>query len=289
MNENLTIFDVKQKSKEWLDLRKGYISASSVATALRMNGEEKYNEYITEKKSGVSNFHGNSATHFGELFEDIARSIFEHYTDFSVKEYGFIVNKKYNCLGVSPDGVLDNGDLLEIKCPYTRIIDGVIKNDYYHQIQLQGSVMESKNCYFLECKFKLEQSDTANFINTLDTSTVTGLINISGDSIGVLPWERKIINYGPIYYPGSISTINEENYFNYREPLSTIDYINKVNKFNCKYGTLWKYSLITISCQKVPIDPEWINHYYKRLQSVHDEINEDITECLFDFEENKLI
>ena len=38
-----------------------------------------------------------------------------------------ITNYKYPFLGVSPDGITDNGKMLEIKCPFSRNIDGKIK------------------------------------------------------------------------------------------------------------------------------------------------------------------
>ena len=44
--------------------------------------------------------------------------------------------------------------MLEIKCPYSRKIDGVIKPEYFSQMQGQLEVCDLEYCDFLECDFQ---------------------------------------------------------------------------------------------------------------------------------------
>lgn len=143
--------NIEQKSQEWLNIRKNFITASNVYKIFEKNNE--YIEYIKEKASGISSFKGNNATYFGEIFEPVAREIYMYIVNEYVEEFGLITNSKLPYCAVSPDGVTESDRLLEIKCPYTRKITGDIPNHYYHQIQLQLHVCDCEECDFLECKF----------------------------------------------------------------------------------------------------------------------------------------
>ena len=52
--------------------------------------------------------------------------------------------------------------MLEIKCPKSRIITGIIPDSYYAQIQGQLEVCDLEYCDFLECDIK-EYSDKNSF------------------------------------------------------------------------------------------------------------------------------
>ena len=143
--------NIEQKSPEWLKLRNKYITASNVYKLFEKN--EEYLQYIKEKASGISSFKGNDATYFGEVFEPVAREIYMYLTGEYVEEFGLITNPKLPYCAVSPDGVTESNRLLEIKCPYSRNITGVIPYHYFHQIQLQLAVCDCDECDFMECKF----------------------------------------------------------------------------------------------------------------------------------------
>lgn len=298
----LKIIDVEQKSDEWLELRRTKITASSVATALRMNGDERYDEYINEKRTGERRFFGNSATRYGEMFEPIARKIFEHYEHVPVKEYGFVVNEDYPCLGVSPDGVLPDGNLLEIKCPYTRKITGDIKNDYWQQIQLQCSVMKAEYCHFLECDFKLEKLkknsnlkyDLKRVLDKyLDSGELCGgIVFIGGDYLNNdcdKDWEREFRVFGPMWFPISLETC--QGCMTWRHDDYFEDFIDSCEAFIkrgsttvASNGCFWIYKLATCSCQKVETEPTWITTNYPRLYNVYLEFTSEestVQECLF--------
>lgn len=84
---------------------------------------------------------------------------------------GLFVDKKSTFLAASPDGLIDNNSIVEIKCPasikdftpqeafenkklsFMSFIDGELKlktsHDYYYQIQGQLHITERKYCYFV--------------------------------------------------------------------------------------------------------------------------------------------
>jgi hypothetical protein len=55
-------------------------------------------------------------------------------------------------LGASPDGISDDGVMLEIKCPPRRVICGTPTDYYWAQMQGQLEVCDLERCDFLECK-----------------------------------------------------------------------------------------------------------------------------------------
>ena len=57
----------------------------------------------------------------------------------------------------SPDAILESGEIIEIKCPHSRVITGSIASQYQNQIQLGMEIMHSNDflntrCYFVEYK-----------------------------------------------------------------------------------------------------------------------------------------
>ena len=71
-----------------------------------------------------------------------------------IYEAGLLIHDKYNWLGASPDGILENDKLIEIKCPIKRNIDNSIPIYYLNQIQIQLEVCNLENCYLFQCKFE---------------------------------------------------------------------------------------------------------------------------------------
>jgi putative phage-type endonuclease len=151
---------IEQRSPEWYASRHNLITASDFGDAL---GIEKFG-----KKANVNKFYekkcgfeaepvfdnSNIFLQWGIMFEPIATNIYKNRTGIAVHEFGLVVNKRFNFLGASPDGISDLGVMLEIKCPYKRVItDDSILKQYYYQIQGQLDSCELMECDFLEVKF----------------------------------------------------------------------------------------------------------------------------------------
>ena len=121
----LTIFDtLEQGSTEWLEARRGIVTASTVGKLLTSTGKIANNDtsrglietLVAERLTGhVEYVHPTADMIRGQLDEPYARAAYaEHYSP--VEEVGFyrLDTDRYSA-GYSPDGVVRGGGLLEIK------------------------------------------------------------------------------------------------------------------------------------------------------------------------------
>lgn len=247
----------KQKSPEWLDQRSNYLTASTIAGAIGALGPVARETLMTDKVSygKAKGFTGNVATRWGNKYEPAANAIYAYRTSAKIYDFGMVTNKKYPFLGVSPDGItLDN--MLEIKCPYSRVIDGKIKKAYYHQMQEQMAVCEFDKCDFLECKFTevREASFWEEFPeNPMEKGIIIGYLNVSNNELEYL--------YSPIEYHTSAKKL--KGWVN-----KTIRQLKPTQVY--KYQTYWY--LDEYHCQQVCRDPHWIEEYYPVLQKFWAEV-----------------
>uniref|UniRef100_A0A6C0BEX2 YqaJ viral recombinase domain-containing protein n=1 Tax=viral metagenome TaxID=1070528 RepID=A0A6C0BEX2_9ZZZZ len=158
----LNIPKVQQKTEKWYEMRMNMITASDFAQAL---GEGKFGtqKQLIEKKctpreneNAISK--ANPFFKWGNMFEPVAVSIYEKLSNAHVHEFGLIQHPKYSFFGASPDGITDDGIMLEIKCPFKRKLTGDIPLQYYYQIQGQLDVCGLEECDYFECMFELVDS-----------------------------------------------------------------------------------------------------------------------------------
>ena len=152
---------VKQRSTEWYNMRQTLITASDFAQAL---GEGKFGtqKQLFIKKCGYEedNFNNNlPALKWGVMFEQMACEIYARRNFTKVHDFGLLRHPVVDFFGASPDGITDNGILLEIKCPFIRKITGEIPLQYYYQIQGQLDVCCLDECDYLECGFELYSNE----------------------------------------------------------------------------------------------------------------------------------
>ena len=106
---------------------------------------------------------------------------YEYIYNLKVEDFGCIQHDKYKFLGASPDGIVVDpssnmyGRMLEIKNPKSRYIDGIPKDEYWVQMQLQMEVCDLNYCDFLETKFieydnAMEYYDDGTFNKASDGS-----------------------------------------------------------------------------------------------------------------------
>jgi putative phage-type endonuclease len=118
--------DVEQRSEQWHDLRRGMVTASTVAQLLTPTLKVANNDtsravttaLVAERITGVTEPTFTSDDMWrGVLHEPIARGYYaEKYGP--VREYGFMVRQFDGFeIGLSPDGLVGDDGLLEIKCP----------------------------------------------------------------------------------------------------------------------------------------------------------------------------
>ena len=132
-----------EANPDWLALRAGKFTGSDFVIMLG-NGEtkrkmilEKATEHILGKPCNKDHY-TNSDMLRGIELEPIARQLYIQETFNEVEEVGFIEKDEY--CGVSPDGLVGEDGIIEIKCPKDTVfveqsITEKIKPEYYTQIQ----------------------------------------------------------------------------------------------------------------------------------------------------------
>jgi putative phage-type endonuclease len=146
---------IEQRSPEWYEIRNNLITASDMGQALGVGKFGKVRDLYV-KKSGYEDvpFGTFPALEWGVRFEAVATRIYEKRQNTHINEFGLVQHPTVSFYGASPDGITDNGVMLEIKCPYKRKIDGHIVDQYYFQMQGQLEVCDLDECDFLECAFQ---------------------------------------------------------------------------------------------------------------------------------------
>jgi putative phage-type endonuclease len=139
----------EQRSEEWLELRENMITASDVASAI---GENRYEspESFVKKKVLKTKWAGNAATAHGTLLEPLVRDLYDQRYGKKSHEIGVVQHRQYPWLGGSPDGITEDGLLIEIKCPLTRKIERKVPSYYMPQIQLLLEIMDLDECDFIQ-------------------------------------------------------------------------------------------------------------------------------------------
>lgn len=169
----MTHIQVEQGTKEWMDARLAKFTSSELFKLFKSGrskaeyfGEtaksyiqEKVGEIMTAGLSAEAKLFETAAVEWGQFYENEARERFESLTGFKVEKCGFFAYNKF--FGGSPDGLVDDTDILEIKCPYNaknHVLNlacnseedlKTLNPDYY--IQMQGNMLAAgaKNGFFV--------------------------------------------------------------------------------------------------------------------------------------------
>jgi putative phage-type endonuclease len=149
-----------QGTPEWLAERAGKVTASMISNVLMKPETAGYRDYqaqlvaeiLTGKPQG-SDF-TSAAMQFGTETEPLARSAYEAETGFSVDEVGFCQHLKIERSGASPDGLVGNSGLVEIKCPKVAthlayLIADVVPAAYKNQMMWQMACTGRDWCDFV--------------------------------------------------------------------------------------------------------------------------------------------
>ena len=151
----MQIHNCEQGTEEWLQCRLGKLTGQ-VAHTIAVKGKgldtlclEKATEILT---GIIPEGYTNEAMQHGHEYEAEARNIYELETGNNVVQVGFCEDNEF--VGVSPDGLIDDDGLIEIKCPqdktYTQyLIDMVIKPEYYAQMQMQMLITKRPWCDYV--------------------------------------------------------------------------------------------------------------------------------------------
>jgi putative phage-type endonuclease len=144
--------DVQQNTDEWLNLRKGKFTASAANDLFLKPDTATYRKCIAkvvyERKTGVllpEEKFTSKAIENGHEREQMARDQYIDETFTLVKNGGFCEMNEW--IGCSPDGLVDENGLLQIKCPdFSTIVEykqtGKLPLNYNRQMQFELMVTE---------------------------------------------------------------------------------------------------------------------------------------------------
>ena len=106
---------------------------------------------------------------WGIRFEPVVKQSYEHKYGVTIKDLGRLVHPVDPRCSASPDGLIYDcpkgertGRLIEIKCPVTREVDGIISKKYLWQMQMQLHVTQLQYCDFVEAVIVSKYNNTVH-------------------------------------------------------------------------------------------------------------------------------
>lgn len=154
---------MEQKSKEWFKARRHKLTGSNVGAALGLNPwktpEDLIRQMVREYHGAEPDFTGNVATEYGSLHEPLAVMDYMGQTGYHPEECGFFVHPEHDWLGASPDALIGDNCILEVKCPFglrnKKGVDLVFKTaeqqpHYYAQMQMEMACTGRDKAHFYQ-------------------------------------------------------------------------------------------------------------------------------------------
>lgn len=151
-----------QRTTEWFQARCGRVTASRVADVIATTrtgwGASRANymaELIVERLTGQpSQGFTSSAMQWGTDMEPIAHAAYAERIGHEVVETGFVVHPFIGMSGASPDGLVGDLGLVEIKCPNTAthidtLISQTVPSKHITQMQWQLSCTGREWCDYV--------------------------------------------------------------------------------------------------------------------------------------------
>ncbi|WP_375663144.1 lambda exonuclease family protein [Bartonella sp. CL266QHHD] len=154
---------MEQRTAEWFQARLGKVTASNIYSVLSKTTKglptSKYEDYkiklITERLTReISPYYETEDMRWGIEHEDDALREYGFIYDADITKCGFIQHPTIEMAGASPDGLIGEDGLIEVKCPrsvtHMRFCIGdEIKPEYHAQMQFQMACTERKWCDFV--------------------------------------------------------------------------------------------------------------------------------------------
>jgi putative phage-type endonuclease len=153
---------MEQRSPEWFAARLGKVTASRVAdviaktkTGYSTSRENYMAQLVCERMTGTqAESYNNAAMQWGTDQEPLARAAYEAAADVLVDETGFVIHPTISEAGASPDGLVGDNGLIEIKCPNTSthidtLLSEKVPAKYLTQMMWQMACTGRKWCDFV--------------------------------------------------------------------------------------------------------------------------------------------
>jgi putative phage-type endonuclease len=153
---------IEQGSPEWFAQRLGKVTASRVAdviaktkTGYSTSRDNYMAQLVCERMTNtVAESYSNSAMQWGTETEPLARAAYEAHTDVLVDEVAMITHPTIEASGASPDGLVGDDGMLEIKAPQTNthidtLLSQSVPGKYNPQMQWQMACTGRQWCDFV--------------------------------------------------------------------------------------------------------------------------------------------
>ncbi len=154
--------EIIQGSDEWKQLRLGKVTASRVADVVARTktgyGASRANymaQLIAERLTDTpAESYTNAAMQHGVDTEPEARAAYEFYQGVTVQQVAFVPHPQIDQAGASPDGLVGEDGLVEIKCPNTAthletLLGQAVPAKYETQMQFQMACTGRQWCDFV--------------------------------------------------------------------------------------------------------------------------------------------
>ena len=161
-----------QRSETWFKKRVGKITGSRAGAILGLSPFSKPKDVmrsmVRDSLGEESEFISNIAVDYGTNFESIAQGDFELESGLDVIETGFHIHPEHEWLGASPDGLIGDDAILEIKCPYGKRDSDDFKPvfeqpHYYAQLMMEMACTGRNQAYFYQWSVKGSILETVVF------------------------------------------------------------------------------------------------------------------------------
>ncbi len=188
--------DIIQLSPEWFAARIGKVTASKIADIMAKTksgwGASRANylaQLVCERLTGqVAESYSNAAMAWGTENEPSARSAYCFLNDVEVTEIGFVDHPTIAMSGASPDGLICDDGLIEIKCPNTAT---------HIEFLLSGNIPEK---YRLQMTWQMactgrQWNDYASFDPRLPADLQLKVVRLHRDNAAITTLENEVAKF----------------------------------------------------------------------------------------------
>jgi len=159
----MILHNIEQHSEAWHEIRCGRVTSTRFKNLVAKDTTDSYKDLVTNIACEIitgkmEEGYTNALMEQALELEPIARKQYEILFDTEVKTIGFLTpdedHKYHEWIGISPDGLLSDNGLLEIKCPLAKthfeyIENNVLPSEYRYQVQGHLFVSGLSYCDFM--------------------------------------------------------------------------------------------------------------------------------------------
>lgn len=162
---------VEQRTAEWHQQRKGRVTGSRAGAVLGLSpwqtADDVLRAMVREYHGYPSEFTGNPATNHGNMHERGAMLCFMRTTGLHVEDCGFFPYEEW--CGASPDGLTEDGGVLELKTPFGcrngKPFKTLAEQPHYEiQVQLELLCSGRNHAYFAQYRAPKGDPFSADYI-----------------------------------------------------------------------------------------------------------------------------